>query len=89
MSKIKEYKVSFVPFTDMQYDYVVEAKNDDQAYKLGHDWLVETIGWDASKDWECSDIVEVPREKNDKQIEHEKKIFEDVVSKAGGVVING
>jgi hypothetical protein len=29
------------------------------------------------------------REKNDKQIEHEKKIFEDVVSKAGGVVING
>lgn len=29
------------------------------------------------------------REKNDKQIEHEKKIFGDVVSKAGGVVING
>ena len=40
---------------------------------------------------ELEDLKEIDeiREKNDKQIEHEKKIFEDVVSKAGGVVING
>ena len=63
MNKIKEYKVSFVPFTDTQYDYIVEAKNDEEAYELGHNWLIEAIGRDASKDWECSDIVEVPRKR--------------------------
>ena len=62
MNKIKEYKVSFVPFTDTQYDYIVEAKNDEEAYELGRNWLVETIGWDASKDWECSDIEEKANE---------------------------
>jgi hypothetical protein len=57
MSK-KQYKVSFIPIDSLQYDYVVEAKNEDEAYDLAKEELRGTIGYDASKDWECYDLKE-------------------------------
>ena len=60
MNKIKEYKVSFVPFTDMQYDYVVEAKNEDEAFDKAEQELRFAIGYDNAKhNFECSNIEEV------------------------------
>ena len=56
MSKPKEYKVSFIPSDTLQYDYLIKAKNEDQAYDKGRDELMYAIGRDASKDWECSEI---------------------------------
>ena len=61
MSKPKEYKVSFIPLTT-QYDYLVKAKNEDEAYDKGRDELMYAIGRDASKDWECLDIKEIKDE---------------------------
>jgi len=62
MSKPKEYKVSFMPYVALQYDYVVEAKDEDEAYDKGRDELRYAIGRDASKDWECLDIKEIKDE---------------------------
>ena len=59
MSKPKEYKVSFIPSDTLQYDYLIKAKNEDQAYDKGRDELMYAIGRDASKDWECSEIKEM------------------------------
>jgi hypothetical protein len=59
MSKPKKYyTVSFIPFDTLQYDYVVEAKDEDEAYEKGKEEFIEAIGYDASKDWECSDVEE-------------------------------
>jgi hypothetical protein len=62
MSKLKEYKVSFIPSDTLQYDYLIKAKNEDQAYDKGRDELMYAIGHDASKDWECSEIKEMDHE---------------------------
>ena len=59
MGKPKEYRVSFIPFETLQYDYVVEAKNEDDAADLAYEELILAIGRDAAKDWECSNIQEV------------------------------
>ena len=48
-----------MPFDTLQYDYIVEAKDEDEAYEKGKEYLIEAIGWDASKDWECSGVEEV------------------------------
>ena len=61
MSKPKEYKVSFIPFTT-QYDYLVKAKNEDEAGDLAYERLIMAIGRDASKDWECSNVEEINNE---------------------------
>ena len=58
MSKPTQYRVSFVPFETLQYDYVVEAKNENEAHDLAKQELRWAIGYDASKDWECSNIEE-------------------------------
>ena len=58
MSKPKEYKVSFIPSDTLQYDYLIKAKNEDEAYDKGRDELMYAIGRDASKDWECSNVEE-------------------------------
>ena len=58
MSKPTQYRVSFIPFETLQYDYVVEAKNEDEAQDLAKQELIWAIGRDASKDWECSNIEE-------------------------------
>ena len=42
----------------LQYDYVVEAKNEDEAHDLAKEELRWAIGYDASKDWQCSNIEE-------------------------------
>ena len=59
MCKPKEYKVSFIPHETLQYDYVVEAKDEDEAEDLAYEELKMAIGRDASKDWECSDVEEL------------------------------
>tara|TARA_R110002051_G_scaffold122349_1_gene195443 strand:+ start:169 stop:483 length:315 start_codon:yes stop_codon:yes gene_type:complete len=61
-SEPKEYTVSFIPFDALHYDYLVEAKDEDEAYEKGKQELRWAIGYDASKDWECSDIKEMPDE---------------------------
>jgi hypothetical protein len=58
----KYYTVSFIPFDTLQYDYFVEAKDENEAYTKGKQELIEAIGYDASKDWECSDIEEASDE---------------------------
>ena len=59
MSKPTQYRVSFIPFETLQYDYVVEAKNEDEAQDLAKQELIWAIGRDASKDWECSNVEEL------------------------------
>ena len=60
MSRPTQYKVSFIPYETLQYDYVVEAKNEDEAQDLANKELQFSIGYDASKDWECSSVEEIP-----------------------------
>ena len=62
MSRPTQYRVSFIPYETLQYDYVVEAKNEDEAQDLANEELIMAIGWDASKDWECSNVEEVSDE---------------------------
>jgi|TARA_B100001939_G_scaffold339133_1_gene345553 hypothetical protein len=62
MSRAKEYRVSFMPYDALQYDYVVEAKNEDEAGDLAYERLIMAIGRDASKDWECSNVEEINNE---------------------------
>jgi hypothetical protein len=59
MSRPTQYRVSFIPYETLQYDYVVEAKNEDEAQDLANKELQFSIGNDASKDWECSNVEEV------------------------------
>ena len=54
----KQYKVTFMPITHLQYDYCVEAKNENEAYDLAKEELISAVGYDASKDWECYDLKE-------------------------------
>ena len=56
---MRKYTVSFVPHDVVQYDYTVEAKDEDQAYEKGLDELRWAIGRDASKDWEGNNVEEV------------------------------
>jgi len=62
MSKPKKYRVSFIPYETLQYDYLVEAKDEDEAQDLANEELMMTIGRDASKDWGCSNVEEVKDE---------------------------
>ena len=59
MNKPTQYRVSFIPYETLQYDYVVEAKDEDEAQDLANKELQFSIGYDASKDWECSNVKEV------------------------------
>ena len=59
MSRPTQYRVSFIPYETLQYDYVVEAKNKNEAQDLANKELQFSIGYDASKDWECSNVEEV------------------------------
>lgn len=59
MSKPKEYRVSFRPYETLQYDYVVEAKNEDEAQDLANEELIMAIGRHASKYWECNNVEKV------------------------------
>ena len=57
MSKI--YEVTFVPIGSLSYTYTVDAKDEDTAYDDAKQELRFAIGYDESKDWECSDIKEI------------------------------
>jgi hypothetical protein len=60
MSKPTQYRVSFIPYDTLQYDYVVEAKNEDEAFDKAQQELRFAIGYDNAKhNFECSNIEEV------------------------------
>ena len=51
------YTVFLQPISDTYYTYEVEAQDESEAQGQAFDLLQDAIGWDASKDWECSDII--------------------------------
>ena len=59
MSRPTQYRVYFIPYETTQYDYVVEANNEDEAQDLANKELQFSIGYDASKDCECSNVEEI------------------------------
>jgi len=56
---MKTFKIKFIPIDTLDYTYVVEGKDEDDAYFKARDRLRFSIGYDASKDFECDDIQEV------------------------------
>ena len=52
-----KYIVFFQPIGGTYYTYEVEAQDESEAQEQAFDLLQNAIGWDASKDWECSDII--------------------------------
>jgi len=42
----------------LQYNYVVEAKDEDEAYDKAQDDFRFDIGYDRAKDFECNTIEE-------------------------------
>ena len=54
----KTYRVSFIPVDTLEYEYVVEAESEDDAYDAAEEQLKEAIGWDAAKDFQLNDLVE-------------------------------
>ena len=59
----KEFTVSFIPSSTLQYNYVVEAKDEDEAYDKAQDDFRFDIGYDRAKDFECNAV----KEKDDEQ----------------------
>jgi len=57
--KAKEYRVSFVPTEPLTYSFTVEASSEEEAGDIALQDLQESIGWDASKDFEFHDVEEV------------------------------
>lgn len=55
---LKTYRVSFIPIQTLEYEYVVEAKNDDDAYYAAKELLQDDIGWDAAKDFHLQTLKE-------------------------------
>ena len=58
MSYYKTYRVSFIPIQTLEYEYVVEATNEDDAYYAAKELLQEDIGWDAAKDFHLRTLEE-------------------------------
>ena len=58
MSYYKTYRVSFIPIQTLEYKYVVEATNEDDAYYAAKELLQEDIGWDAAKDFHLQTLEE-------------------------------
>ena len=56
--KQKTYRVSFIPIQTLEYEYVVEAKNDYDAYHAAKELLQDDIGWDAAKDFHLRTLEE-------------------------------
>ena len=60
MSRPKQYKVSFIPYETLQYYYVVEENNEDEAFDKAEQELRFAIGYDNAKhNFEFSNIEEV------------------------------
>lgn len=57
-SKPKNYRVSFIPIQTLEYEYVVEANDEDGAYYAAKELLQEDIGWDAAKDFNLHNLDE-------------------------------
>ena len=74
MSKI--YEVTFVPIGSLSYTYTVDAKDEDTAYDDAKQELRFAIGYDASKDWECSDIKEI-NEVDEQESDNEWSIYKN------------
>ena len=56
--KPKTYRVSFIPIQTLEYEYVVEANNEDDAYYAAKELLQDDIGWDAAKDFHLRTLDE-------------------------------
>ena len=52
----KTYTVFLQPISETFYAYEIDAENESDAEHQAFELLRDAIGWDASKDWECSDI---------------------------------
>ena len=50
------YEIKFSP-SDVAYNYEIEAENETEAERIGRDLLVDDMGYDASKAWNCTDII--------------------------------
>lgn len=57
-NKPKTYRVSFIPVQTLQYEYVVVAYNEDDAFYAAQELLQDDIGWDAAKDFQLRDLDE-------------------------------
>ena len=49
----KEYIVSFAPSDYLEYVFSVDAEDEYDARRKGREELQWSIGWDASKDFDC------------------------------------
>ena len=51
-----KYKIKFSP-SDVAYNYEIEAENETEAENIGRELLVNNMGYDASRAWNCTDII--------------------------------
>ena len=51
-----KYKIKFSP-SDVAYNYEIEAENETEAENIGREILVNNMGYDASRAWNCTDII--------------------------------
>ena len=56
MSDTKTYTVFLRAIPETPRAYEVDADNESDAEHQAFELLRDAIGWDAAKDWECSDI---------------------------------
>jgi len=60
MTKLKRYRVTYVPAEYTTRVYEVEANSKDEAWELAREELLYDVGgYDARHDWQEKDIEEV------------------------------
>ena len=57
-----KYKIKFSP-SDVAYNYEIEAENETEAENIGREILVNNMGYDASRAWNCTDIIKYKNSK--------------------------
>jgi hypothetical protein len=58
-NKPKTYRVSFIPIQTLEYEYVVEANNEDDAAYAAKELLQGDVGWDSAKDFNLRTLEDV------------------------------
>ena len=54
--EVKNYQVSFAPYSKIEYTFNVDAKDADEARELARNEFKFDIGGDRFKDFECVKI---------------------------------
>lgn len=54
--EVKNYQVSFAPYSKIEYTFNVDAKDADEAQEIASDDFKFDIGCDLFKDFECVKI---------------------------------